>query len=186
MKIIEDKEYWVIGANKWCKVQFNKKQAVRLARTLQNCINCVDCYNCKECVNCRNCSFCSYCRNCSECSECYMCGECLVVRYSSSCYDCDDCAYCRFCENCSNCNYCDNCVGFTINPQRIYSPIIGSRESQTIFYWTHDKELVVSGCFKGTIKEFEDKVIKKHGNNQYGQHYLKWIEAIEIYKKTMT
>jgi hypothetical protein len=186
MKIIEDKEYWVIGANKWCKVQFNKKQAVRLAKTLQNCINCVDCYNCKECVNCRNCSYCSYCRNCSECSECYMCGECLVVRYSSSCYDCDDCAYCRFCENCSNCNYCDGCVEFTINPQRIYSPIMGSRESQTVFYWTHDKELVVSGCFKGTIKDFEEKVIKKHRDNQYGQDYLKWIEAIKIYQKTMT
>jgi len=46
--------------------------------------------------------------------------------------------------------------------------------------------MVVCGCFKGTLDEFEAKVTKTHGDNQHAQDYRKWIEAIKIYQKAMT
>jgi hypothetical protein len=64
--------------------------------------------------------------------------------------------------------------------------MIGSRNSQTTFYFTDCHAMVVCGCFKGTLDEFEAKVTKTHGDNQHAQDYRKWIEAIKIYQKAMT
>jgi hypothetical protein len=59
---------------------------------------------------------------------------------------------------------------------------LGSRNSQTTYYWNAEKEQVVCGCFKGTLQEFEDKVKLTHGDNDYAKAYLQWIEKVKIYR----
>jgi hypothetical protein len=61
---------------------------------------------------------------------------------------------------------------------------LGSRDSQTTFYWNNEKEQIVCGCFKGTLLEFEEKIKETHGDNEFAQGYFKWIEAIKFYKLT--
>jgi len=63
--------------------------------------------------------------------------------------------------------------------------MIGSRNSQTTFYWDSNQNLIVCGCFKGTLDEFETKITETHSNNQHAQDYRKWIESIKIYQKAM-
>ena len=112
-------------------------------------------------INCENCTNCRDCRNC---------------RY---CIDCIDCSYCRNCSDCSDCSY------FKSNPQRITSPKLGSRNSQTTYYWNDENEQIVCGCFKGTLDEFEEKVKKTHGDNHHAKDYLKWIDAVKFYKQNI-
>jgi hypothetical protein len=64
------------------------------------------------------------------------------------------------------------------------SPSLGSRNSQTTFYWNKEKEQIVCGCFKGTLQEFESKVKETHNDNKYAQGYFKWIDAVKFYKLT--
>ena len=111
-----------------------------------------------NCQNCINCSDCSYCRSCSYCS------------------------YCSYCRSCSSCRSCSDCSDFKTNPQRITSAILGSRNSQTTFYWNEEKEQIVCGCFKGTLEEFETKVKETHGDNDFAKGYFKWIELVRMYK----
>ena len=59
---------------------------------------------------------------------------------------------------------------------------MGSRDSQTTYYWTKEHEQVVCGCFKGTLSEFEAKVKETHGNNKHGIDYMNWINKIKAYK----
>ena len=60
---------------------------------------------------------------------------------------------------------------------------IGSREDQTTYYCTDEHEQIVCGCFKGTLQEFEKRVKSVHGDNQHGQDYMRWINAIKAYKE---
>ncbi len=109
--------------------------------------------------NCSDCSDCSYCRNCRNCS------------------DCSDCSYCRNCRNCSDCRNCSGCSGFQTNPQRYTTPEIGSRYSQTTFYWLDkNKTQVVCGCFNGSVDLFKHKIILTHGENKFAKQYFKEIE----------
>ena len=55
---------------------------------------------------------------------------------------------------------------------------IGSRKSSATF--TKSDQSVATGCFRGTIQEFEVAVIKTHGDNQHAQAYLKAIELAKI------
>jgi hypothetical protein len=107
--------------------------------------------------------------NCSYCIDCLGCIDCI---------DCIDCI------NCIGCIDCGGCSGFKTNPERITSPILGSRDSQTTFYWNNEKEQIVCGCFKGTLEEFEEKIKETHGDNEFAQGYFKWIDAIKFYKLT--
>ena len=109
------------------------------------------------CRNCRNCRNCSYCRDCGDCSNC---------------------RYCSYCDDCSNCS------GFKSNPQRITSGVMGSRNSQSTYYWNDEHEQVVCGCFKGSLQEFENRVKDVHGENEFGVAYMKWINTIKVYKET--
>jgi len=102
-----------------------------------------------------------------------------------NCINCTNCSGCRYCSYCSDCSYCRDCRGcsnFKTNPQRITSPILGSRNSQTTYYWNDENEKIVCGCFKGTLEEFETKVKITHGDNDFAKGYLKWIELVKIYK----
>jgi hypothetical protein len=98
-----------------------------------------------------------------------------------NCDNCIDCSYCSSCSDCSSCSYCSSCSDFKTNPERITSPILGSRSSQTTFYWNAEREQVICGCFKGTMQEFEDKVKQTHGDNEHGRAYLQWIEKVKTY-----
>jgi hypothetical protein len=59
---------------------------------------------------------------------------------------------------------------------------MGSRKSQTTYYWTAEHEQVVCGCFKGTLQQFKEAVAKTHGENKHGKDYRAWIVKVERYK----
>ncbi len=61
---------------------------------------------------------------------------------------------------------------------------VGSREA-TLTAYKHKKTIWIGmGCFIGTIKDFEERVQKTHGNNQFGKQYeqaLKYVrEKFEV------
>lgn len=60
---------------------------------------------------------------------------------------------------------------------------MGSRNSQTTYYWNQEHEQIVCGCFKGTMQEFKTKVEETHGSNKHGVAYKKWIANVELYLK---
>jgi len=151
MKAILDNGYWVVGTNKWTASTYTQGQAERYSNTLINCDNCIDCRYCSDCIDCQYCRFCSDCRGCNDC------------------------------YNCCGCNDCRGCEDFKSNPQRITSPVLGSRNSQTTYYWNNEHEQIVCGCFKGTMNEFESKIKETHGDNIYAEGYLNWIKAVKQY-----
>ena len=57
---------------------------------------------------------------------------------------------------------------------------IGSRGDTTTFFKTVDGGIgVVCGCFNGTIENFKNAVLKKHGDNIYGKSYMGIIKIVE-------
>ena len=159
VKLIDD--YWVIGSNKWNASICTQEQAEKYSKTLINCQNCI---------------------NCSDCSDCSFCSDCSSCSYCSFCSDCSSCSYCSSCRHCTNCTNCSDCRDFKSNPQRITSANLGSRNSQTTFYWNAENEQIICGCFKGTLEEFEEQVKITHGDNDFAKGYFKWIELIRMYK----
>jgi hypothetical protein len=60
---------------------------------------------------------------------------------------------------------------------------IGSRKGTTTYCFEDD--LIVCGCFKGTLKEFETKVKVTHKDNpQYKAEYLGFISYLKMLRKT--
>jgi|SRR3989304_1356965 len=64
---------------------------------------------------------------------------------------------------------------------------IGSRKSNTIFYFTKENGIMVRcGCYWGSIIDFESRVLSTHNDNQYTQEYFLAIEYVkksyEMYK----
>jgi hypothetical protein len=55
---------------------------------------------------------------------------------------------------------------------------IGSRNSQTYFYWDDNKIQVVCGCFKGNLSEFKNAVNKKHSGNEHEKKYISQINIV--------
>ena len=158
--------YWTdSNNNKWNCDLYTKEQAEKYSKSLVNCHGCIDC---------RDCSSCSYCSGCSYCSSCSFC---LYCRDCRSCRDCRDCSFC------SGCSGCIDCREFKSNPERITSKKIGSRNSQTTYYFNEEIEQIVCGCFQGTLQEFKEAIKKEHKNNEHSKDYFKWIEAVESYKK---
>lgn len=147
--------------NKWNAHLYTKNDAENYSKTLINCINCDSCDNCQNCVRCQNCD------NCVDC------------------VDCQNCVNCDSCDNCQNCVNCDNCNGYVANPSRYITKNIGSRYSQTHFYYGKTKEDSMSiqikcGCFHGDLKEFAKAVEKTHRGNEYGEQYRKEIEKVKM------
>ena len=179
--------YWVDDNNNKWNCDITEEKAIKNSNTLINCSYCAHCVHCSDCSDCSYCSGCSDCSDCSDCSNCYDCYNCSDC---SNCYDCSDChncsycydcSHCHDCHNCSNCAYCSYCSNFTENPQRYLSKRIGSRNQQTMFYWTkQDKNLIVCGCFKNTLIEFEQRVKEIHGDNDYGKQYQEFIDTCKL------
>ena len=114
--------------------------------------------------------------------DCELYSEAKAERYSKTLIECTECTDC---DNCYNCNYCYNCDNFKINPQIYKTKRIGSRKSQTIFYYGKtDKGMevqVVCGCFKGNLEEFKNAVLETHKNNdKYLEQYLSEISKVKV------
>ena len=190
--------YWVDdNNNRWDCELYSKAEAKRYSKTLIDCTNCIDCTDCKFCDYCNYCKFCDHCDNCKFCDHCNYCKFC---DHCDNCKFCDYCNYCKFCDHCDNCkfcdhcnycdycNYCDNCYNcdnFKTNPQIYKTREIGSRNSQTTFYYGEtDKGMevqVVCGCFRGNLEEFETAVMKTHKNcDEYREQYLREIEKVKV------
>ena len=105
-------------------------------------------------------------------------------KYSKSlidCSNCSDCSDCSYCSHCRGCRYCRGCNGWKQNPERVVSPLIGSRKDNTTIYFSKDRTEVVCGCFRGTLEEFKQQVQEIHGDNQHGEDYMAWINRVEKY-----
>jgi carbonic anhydrase/acetyltransferase-like protein (isoleucine patch superfamily) len=58
----------------------------------------------------------------------------------------------------------------------------GSENRNTIMFKTKNGDIYVCcGCFRGSLKEFEEKVKETHGNTKYAKEYLVCIEAAKIH-----
>ena len=104
--------------------------------------------------------------NCSGCSDC------------SDCTGCMSCSRCSDCSDCSGCSGCSHCTGWKANPQKITSPVMGSRNAQTTVYFNDKRTEVICGCFKGSLGEFRLAVIAKYGEEH---EYIKWINKVQKY-----
>jgi len=62
---------------------------------------------------------------------------------------------------------------------------IGSRKSQTNFYFDKKRVQVMCGCFNGTLKEFKKAVQETHKNNKHGKIYKKEIKLVEYLIKNI-
>lgn len=187
---IENNRYYDENNNSWsCELETMESAELK-SKSLVNCFDCRDCIDCSNCRDCRRCSDCRSCIDCSSCIDCRDCSDCSYCRDCSSCRDCIDCIYCRSCScclDCSDCRSCSDCLDcrscsyFKNNPQKYTTKRIGSRNSQTNFYWnTKDDIQVVCGCFRGNLEEFEAKVKKTHGENEHAINYLKEIEKVKL------
>ena len=112
---------------------------------------------------------CTSCRNCSGCSDC---------RY---CIDCSDCMNCIGCRDCIDCSDCRKCSEYKVNPQRIVSGLMGSRQSTTTVYWVDDNIQVVTGRFNGDLKQLKEAVLKTHKHSEYYNQYMEFIRNVEKY-----
>jgi hypothetical protein len=78
---------------------------------------------------------------------------------------------------------------FKENPEKLISPKIGLRHSETAIYFLDKNIQVVCGCFKGTLEEFKEKIKEKiketHNDNEYAKQYFKWIESVENYMEAV-
>ena len=58
----------------------------------------------------------------------------------------------------------------------------GSENRNTIMFKTKKGDIYVCcGCFRGSLKEFEEKVKETHGNTKYAKEYFVCIEAAKIH-----
>jgi hypothetical protein len=53
---------------------------------------------------------------------------------------------------------------------------IGSRDAFVTFYRGYNNARICTGCFSGTLEEFEAAFAKTHGDNKYGVEYRAAIE----------
>ena len=95
------------------------------------------------------------------------------------------CSGCSECSGCLGCWGCSGCSGYKQNPQRIVSPKLGSRDSQTSLYWVGENVQIVCGCFRGDIPAFRAAVVKKHAGTNHEKAYMAWISAAEAYIATV-
>lgn len=122
------------------------------------------------------------------CDEAEVCGQAKVYGEARVCgqaevYDkaevygeaevCDEARVCGQAEVCGNAVIKSMSDYITISP-------IGSRDDTTTAFRTADGVRVKCGCFYGSIEEFEKKVKKTHGDNQYGKEYLAFAELLKV------
>jgi len=191
--------YWIDdnNNNKWDVFSETEESAALKSATLINCKGCINCNDCNDCINCNDCKSCydcNDCKSCNNCNDCINCNDCMHCINCNdcrncnncndcrNCYDCINCKSCYDCNDCKSCYDCRNCYEYKENPQRITSKKIGSKNVQTTVYWVDSTNIqVIYGCFKGNLKQFEEKVKKTYKDNQYEKEFLNLIEKVKIY-----
>lgn len=62
----------------------------------------------------------------------------------------------------------------------VVSPIGSRQDTATIYADSKNRIIVKTGCFTGTLDEFEAAVTKTHGDNQHGKEYRALIELARV------
>lgn len=62
---------------------------------------------------------------------------------------------------------------------RYVTPRIGSRNSQTSFYWLGSRTQVMCGCSNTSLDIFIKKVKATHANTKYEQQYMKEVKKVK-------
>ena len=72
--------------------------------------------------------------------------------------------------------------GYISNPRSYFvQGPIGSRDDFLTCYLDKDKKIyAITGCFSGTIEEFEKKVKDTHGDSKHAQRYLKAADMARV------
>lgn len=65
----------------------------------------------------------------------------------------------------------------------IYIGPVGSRKSYLCARWEDDKYIVQTGCFRGTLEEFKNKVKETHKSGVHRDEYLLAIKLMELRMK---
>ena len=52
-----------------------------------------------------------------------------------------------------------------------------------MFYWNDAMDLVVCGCFLGSLDAFKKRVVEVHGENEFAQQYFKEIRMVEYLRE---
>lgn len=99
-------------------------------------------------------------------------------KFSSTLSSCENCINCSDCSSCRYCRYCSSCKNYKSNPQRYLTSNIGSRNAQTAIYWIDENIQIICGCFKGDLKQFEERVKSVH-TGKFLEQYLKEIEIFK-------
>lgn len=131
--------------------------------------------------------------------EARVCGHALVY---DSAWVCGSALICGEAQVCDDALVCGQ--AFVSNEARVYGKVricgaakicgygdyivigpIGSRNAYATFYRREDGEImVVCGCFHDILAVFEKRVVKIHGNNQYGKDYMATIDYVrKVMKK---
>ena len=97
--------------------------------------------------------------------NCYIYSKEEAEKYSKTLISCSYCSYCR------------------VNPQRYVTPKIGSRSDNTYYYFGGKIDQIVCGCYKGTLKEFKERVESVYGKEKHGEDYMKQVGIMEYLVK---
>ena len=60
---------------------------------------------------------------------------------------------------------------------------IGSRSAYLAAYLTDQGVILKTGCFTGSVKEFETKLQAEHGDNEHAQEYRAALALIDVHAK---
>jgi hypothetical protein len=178
------------NGNRWNQKLETFESAERKSRTLVDCTDCTDCTNCtncRGCTYCTDCTDCTNCTNCTNCTYCTYCTHCTDCTYCTYCTDCTDCTNCTYCTDCRGCTHCMHCMDYKSNPMRYVTPFVGSRAGQTTVYWTSESDVqVCCGCFRGNLKQFEERIRTTHEHSVHLKPYLNQVRIINYLIKNTT
>ena len=63
---------------------------------------------------------------------------------------------------------------------------IGSRSAYLVAYMTDKGVILKTGCFTGSVKEFETKLQAEHGDNKHAQEYRAALQLIKVHAELWT
>ncbi len=151
--LVKKDDFWVDeeNNNRWDCEKFSQEQAEKESLTQKDCFGLRDCSDLVDCFGLRDCSD-------------------LV-----DCFGLRDCSYLVDVRNCSDLVDVRSCSGLR-DVQKYTTPKIGSRKSQTTIYFAKDFTQVICGCFKGTLKEFIEKVGITYPKDH--AHYIEYMKEI--------
>ena len=93
-------------------------------------------------------------------------------------------AFCTFGARCSFGAFCTFGASCSFENKGFGSKILqiraGSFDRTSTAFYLDTGIYIRSGCFSGTLEEFETQVEKTHGDNVHGKTYKLWCEIIRI------